>query len=243
MILPQRRSCIPGMTRRDSRTTFIKVDSTPNRQLSSLSSIKRLTGGPPVLVTNISAWPKRPIVRWLQSSRSFAEETSATTATTSLRASISARVFSNSSALRAQIESLQPSCAKATAHALPMPLLAAATIATRPLIPNSILTLLQKSTTKQRRARRQLRIEDPGSMIVADVLRSSIFDPLRLLRFFVVDFGCFSSVAHCGMNDSYKKHPPSHTQKRKGKEMANRLPRDRPSLHYRKLNVRTVPRA
>src|SRR5262249_44358177 len=145
MILPQRRSCIPGMTRRDSRPTLIKVDATPDRQLSWLSSIKRLTGGPPVLLTNISAWPKRPIVRWYQSSRSFAEETSATTATTSLCASISARVFSNSSALRAQIESLQPSCAKATAHALPMPLLAAATIATRFLIPSSIF-ILQKTS-------------------------------------------------------------------------------------------------
>src|SRR5262249_5733358 len=86
-------------------------------------------------------------------SRSFAEETSATTATTSLCASISARVFSNSSALRAQIESLQPSCAKATAHALPMPLLAAATIATRFLIPRSVF-ILQQHPRSYRKSRK-----------------------------------------------------------------------------------------
>ena len=46
---------------------------------SSLKSIKRLTGGPPVLVTRMSTWPKRSIVR-RRHARSLAEETSATTA-------------------------------------------------------------------------------------------------------------------------------------------------------------------
>src|SRR5262249_44061533 len=111
---------------------------------------KRLTGGPPVLVTRISTWPNRSIVRRYQSSTAPAEETSTTTASASPSDSTSDRAFSSSEAERAQIETLQPSCANAIAQAFPRPFPAAATIATRSLIPRSIFTLLKKALGTRR---------------------------------------------------------------------------------------------
>src|SRR5262245_63776491 len=63
---------------------------------------------------------------------------------------ISDRVFSSSEAEREHIETLQPSCANAIAQAFPMPLLAAATMATRSLIPRSIFILLKKALGTRR---------------------------------------------------------------------------------------------
>src|SRR5262249_37675436 len=84
-----------------------------------------------------------------QPSRSLAEETSAMTASASPCASISDRVFSNSEAEREHIETLQPSSANASAQAFPRPLLAAATIATRSLMPRSIVILQGKPRSNE----------------------------------------------------------------------------------------------
>src|SRR5262245_26910610 len=125
---PHLRLRMSGMTSFDKRTAFISVPSTPNRHCSSFRSRKAAAGGPPVLVTRMSTWPKRSMVASNHRCRSSAFDTSQATA----RAPAGA-----AGAVRAQIDSRHPSAASASATARPRPFEAAATTATRPAIPRS----------------------------------------------------------------------------------------------------------
>ena len=135
---------MPGSTSRISRTVDISETSTAPCQAASSNSSKKPRGGPPQLAMSTSGSPK-PCLTWATSARtSSAFVTSARTASTSafvLARTSSAAVLSSAS-LRAQMATRAPSAASASAHALPIPLLAAVTSATFPLSPRSIPRLL-----------------------------------------------------------------------------------------------------
>jgi len=133
---PHRRSRMPGRASRQRRTTFMRVDWTPHSHWTSVRSRKVAAGGPPVLVTRMSTWPKASRVALNQSSMSAGFVTSQGKARTEPpRAALAASRVSRS---RPQMDTRQPSAARAAAAARPRPLLPAATMATLPLIPRSM---------------------------------------------------------------------------------------------------------
>src|SRR5258708_5675837 len=159
---PHFRDCMPGMTRRERRTTFISVVSTPRRHCSSVSFMKGAAGGPPVLVTRMSTWPKRDMVVSNQRWRSLAFVTSQATASTSApRAVISSRAGVSDSSEREQMERRQPSRASAMAMARPRPFDEAATMATRWVSCKSMVrSLRQKAEGRSGLRARLLRVQE-----------------------------------------------------------------------------------
>src|SRR5580692_10106467 len=103
-----------------------------------------LEGGPPVLVTQISIFPNFFSTAATKSLTPSAFVTSSARQKISRPAvaPISRAVRSTSAAVRAQIATSQPSFASSVAMARPRPLLAAATIATRPFNPRSMGSVL-----------------------------------------------------------------------------------------------------
>jgi len=138
---PQRRSRIPGTTSRASLTAESAFSSNARRYISRSVSAKVEPGDPPAFVTSTSTWPAASVARLTNASASASFVTSAATPTTS--APVSALIFSAASPMRAssreQMKSRAPSRASSSADANPMPPLAAATRATRPFSPKSIL--------------------------------------------------------------------------------------------------------
>src|SRR5271165_3019680 len=112
-------------------------DSTPRRMSSRVISAKALNGGPPLLLTRMSASGQAAIsaARVAGSSRSPA--TSRTVRPVDSRMSFAADASRPRS--RPLTTSSQPASASASAQARPKPLLEAQTTALRPAIPRSIL--------------------------------------------------------------------------------------------------------
>src|SRR5580693_4458496 len=103
-----------------------------------------LEGGPPVLVTQMSIRPNFFSTAATKSRTPSALVTSSARQKISRPAAepISCAVRSTSAEVRAQMATSQPSFASSAAMARPSPLLAAATIATRPFSPRSMSSVL-----------------------------------------------------------------------------------------------------
>src|SRR5262245_59956993 len=118
-------------------------------------------GGPPQLATSTSMAPKVSFVRATSRLTSSAFVTSAAIASTSapVLARTSAAAASTSASVRAHIATFAPSAPNPSAHARPMPLLAAVTSATLPLSPRSMdRSLVYETDERSRwdRARRSI---------------------------------------------------------------------------------------
>jgi len=134
-------ACIPGSTARTSRTTDSSESSNACCHCSSDISSKKPRAGPPAFATRTSTPPHCDVTRCASASTSCFLVTSVGTASTSARVldrTSSAAVFSSLS-VRAHMATRAPSAPKASAHALPMPLLAAVTSATFPRSPRSMI--------------------------------------------------------------------------------------------------------
>src|SRR5579864_1087554 len=147
---PQRLCCMRGSTSRAKYTVLSSVRSIAARHSSSVMSRNFFAGGPPAFVTHISIRPNlcsTASTKLLTDSK-FVTFSACRKICAPLARSISAAVRSSSSAVRAQIATWQPSLANSSATARPNPLLAAATIATRPLNPRSMRLFLFCSLAK-----------------------------------------------------------------------------------------------
>src|SRR5580700_8334277 len=133
-----------GSTSRAKYTALNKVRFAAVRHSSSVMSRNFLDGGPPALVTQISIRPNFCSTASTKSRTASALVTSKARQKTSRpdAVPISFAVHSTSAAVRAQIATSHPSFANSSAAARPNPLLAAATIATRPFSPRSMNSVL-----------------------------------------------------------------------------------------------------
>src|SRR5437899_5931652 len=131
---------MPGSTARTSRTTESSESSNACCHCSSDISSKKPRAGPPALATRTSTPPHCDVTRCTSASTSCFLVTSPGTARTSalVVARTSSAAVLRSLSVRAHIATLAPSAPKASAHALPMPLLAAVTSATLPFSPRSM---------------------------------------------------------------------------------------------------------
>src|SRR5579871_2788540 len=131
-----------GRARRVNRTVDISVSSQAARQSSSSNWSKLPAGGPPVLLTRISAPPNRSRVAATSRARASGSVDSPISASPRAlpgSASTSATACSSRLPLRANIATLQPSAASAMAAARPMPEDAPLTIAVHPSRPRSMV--------------------------------------------------------------------------------------------------------
>src|SRR5215471_159295 len=138
-IRPHRFARMCGTTARTKRTKFSVITSNARRQSSSAKSANLPSAGPPELLTRTSTPPKCPAVSATTLLMPSEVVRSAGTASTSAPVSrrISPAAACRSASVRAQIVTRAPSRASASAHALPRPLLDAATSATLPFSPRS----------------------------------------------------------------------------------------------------------
>ncbi len=153
---PQPRACMPGRTPRTRAMTLCKVVRSAWSHAASSCCWNGPAGGPPALVTRMSTPPCARIAASSTAATPAAVATSATTAVTGTpcAARIACAVASSASPPRAQRTSDVPSAASASADARPNPLLEAATSATRPRMPRSIVSSWRGSTCRSRRASR-----------------------------------------------------------------------------------------
>src|SRR5436190_1225149 len=133
-------ACIPGSTPRTRRTTDSSESSKACCHCSSLISSKKPRAGPPALATRMSTPPHCDDTRCVNACTSSFLVTSAGMASTSalVAARTSSAAVLRSLSVRAHIATFAPSRANSSAHALPMPLLAAVTSATLPRSPRSM---------------------------------------------------------------------------------------------------------
>src|SRR4051812_9849397 len=141
MMRPHRRSFIFGSTARVSSTTLIRFWRTASCHTAAEWVSNGPAGGPPPFVTSTSTWPNSASVRAVRRERSSGFARSAATSTTRTPASvrIAVAVSRSVSAPRAQMTRSIPSRASSSATARPSPRLAAATRATFPPRPRSML--------------------------------------------------------------------------------------------------------
>ena len=134
---------IDGRVARIIRTALKRFSSKAACQSSSEKSSNFPAGGPPALTTSLSTPPNSLIVASVHSRIDSGFDESITEDNTSVLFSFRScsAAASISSFVRLPIDSFAPSSANAFAIPKPSPLLEAATIATFPLSPNSILLL------------------------------------------------------------------------------------------------------
>src|SRR5438445_399691 len=166
MMRPHLRFRIDGSVARIRRTTDRSESSKACTHCSSLSPSKSPRGGPPALATRMSIPPRASVTPRTSSATSAGRVTSQGIANTSalVRARISSAAALRSPSDRAQIPTRAPSAASPSAHARPMPLLAAVTSATLPLSPRSIASpsaylVTPKEPPRPRRPRLELAAE------------------------------------------------------------------------------------
>src|SRR5919201_453092 len=140
-------ACIPGSTARTRRTTDSRDSSNACCHCSSVISSKKPRAGPPALATRMSAPPHCDATRCASDCPSSFLVTAPEIASTSpfVAARTSSAAVLSSLSVRAHIATFAPSRASSSAHALPMPLLAAVTSATLPRSPRSMIRLLYRS--------------------------------------------------------------------------------------------------
>src|SRR6267378_5364441 len=131
----------------------MKLASRARFHSSMVVARKPFAGGPPALVTQMSALPNFWTTELTKSPTAAGSVTSNGSASTS--AWYWLRIFSaaalRDSLLRAHMATRQPSAAKASAVARPIPWLDAATMATRFLSPVSIVDLYDRADYRERK--------------------------------------------------------------------------------------------
>ena len=133
---------MPGRTSRMRRTVDRCTCSKACSHWASVIFSKGPGGGPPTLATSTSTPPHASRARATARAQSSAFARSAGIASTSapVLRSTSAAASLRAASPRAHMATRAPSAASPIAHALPIPLLAAATNATLPLSPRSMLS-------------------------------------------------------------------------------------------------------
>ena len=136
IIRPNRRSIMPSRVRRIMSIGLYILPLTASNHSFCPQLRKSPGGGPPALFTRISGAEQAARTASRPASVVMSPTTVVTSAPVATR--ISSAVAASVSACLAIITNLAPSAAKAIAHPLPSPLLAAQTNAVFPAIPSSI---------------------------------------------------------------------------------------------------------